>query len=80
MFEAAAFMALVLATSASTPVPTLDDKSFAHWRDYLRPTKEELRWQEVPWRASFWEGVLEAQKKEQPLLVWAMNGHPLACT
>jgi hypothetical protein len=73
-------MAVVLSVLVTAPVPTLDDASFARWRDQIRPTREEVRWQEVPWRATFWEGVLEAQKQEQPLLVWAMNGHPLACT
>jgi hypothetical protein len=80
MFGTAVFAAAILTASVSTPVPVLDDSSFARWRDAIRPAKEELRWQEVPWRASFWEGVLEAQKKERPVLVWAMNGHPLACT
>jgi hypothetical protein len=82
MLRNAFFVAIALAASvaASAPAPVLDDASFARWRDTIRPTAEELRWQEIPWRATFWEAVLEGQKKEQPILVWAMNGHPLACT
>jgi hypothetical protein len=75
-----AVVALAASVAAPAPAPVLDDASFARWRDAIRPAPEELRWQEIPWRATFWEAVLEAQKKEQPLLVWAMNGHPLACT
>ena len=75
-----AIIALVAPVVAPAPAPVLDDASFARWRDTIRPTPEELRWQEIPWRATFWEAVLEGQKKEQPILVWAMNGHPLACT
>jgi hypothetical protein len=75
-----ALIAVALAAALTTAPPALDEESFARWRDTIRPAKEELRWQEVPWRASFWEGVIEAQKQERPILVWAMNGHPLACT
>jgi hypothetical protein len=61
-------------------VPVLTDDNLAQWRDTIRPTAAETRWQEIPWRPAFWEGLMEAQKKEQPILIWAMNGHPLACT
>jgi hypothetical protein len=27
-----------------------------------------------------WDGVIAAQKQDMPILLWAMNGHPLACT
>ena len=64
----------------AAPVPVLTDDNLAHWRDTIRPAESETRWQQIPWRPAFWEGVLEAQKKEQPILIWAMNGHPLACT
>ncbi len=69
-----------LPSALSAPSLPLDEESIARWRDIIRPTSEELRWQEIPWRPSFGEGVLEAQAKELPLLLWAMNGHPLACT
>jgi hypothetical protein len=34
----------------------------------------------VHWLPTFWDGVIAAQKQEKPILLWAMNGHPLACT
>jgi len=71
--------ALVVVAAAGAP-PLLDDQTFTNWRDYIRPKPEELGWQEVPWRSTFWDAVVEAQQKEMPVLVWAMNGHPLACT
>ena len=58
----------------------LNDDTFEKWRDYIRPGEEESRWQAIPWRPTFWDAVVEAQKKEMPILLWAMNGHPLACT
>jgi hypothetical protein len=78
MPEQTTFPSAANTSFASLPAP--DDQNIARWKEYLRPTEDELRWQEVPWRSSFWEGVLEAQEKELPLLIWAMNGHPLACT
>ena len=26
------------------------------------------------------EALIAAQKEDKPILLWAMNGHPLACT
>jgi hypothetical protein len=80
MLGSAFYAAVVLTASVVSTPPVLDNENFARWRDFIRPTKEETRWAEIPWRSSFWEGVLEGQKKGQPLLIWAMNGHPLACT
>lgn len=58
----------------------LTDDTFEKWRDYVRPSEEELVWTKVPWRASFWGAVGEAQESDKPILLWAMNGHPLGCT
>ena len=55
-------------------------ETFAKWRDHIRPKAAEVSWEEVPWRATLWDAVVEAQGKEKPILLWAMNGHPLACT
>jgi hypothetical protein len=80
MTGSALFATIALATLVATGPPELNNENFAHWRDTIRPTQAELRWEQIPWRASFWEGVIDAQKKQQPILIWAMNGHPLACT
>ena len=64
---------------ASVP-PTLDEQTFAELRDFICPMPEEVRWKEVPWRTTFWDAVQEAQARDKPILLWAMNGHPLACT
>jgi hypothetical protein len=49
-------------------------------RDRILPDVDELAWQKIDWRPTFWEAVLEAQERSAPILLWAMNGHPLACT
>ena len=70
-------------TAVVTDAPvshTLSEQTFAGLRDFIRPTPDEMRWQEIPWRTTFWNAVQEAQATDKPILAWAMNGHPLACT
>ena len=56
------------------------DESFEKDRAYIVPKPQEMVWREIPWRPVFWDAVIEAQQKEKPVLLWGMNGHPLACT
>ena len=58
----------------------LNEENYVKWRDYTLPQANEERWRNIPWFATFEEGVAEAQKSEKPILLWVMNGHPLACT
>ena len=58
----------------------LTDAAYAKWRDYVLPTPKELAYLSIAWRPSFWEAVIEAQAKEKPILLWAMNGHALCNT
>ena len=74
-----ASLLVVLAASAQPPAD-LNDKTFAQWRDRIRPKSDELCFETVNWLPTFWEGVVAAQEQDRPILLWAMNGHPLACT
>ncbi len=74
------FSALMLAGCSSDGQFTLTEKNYAVWRDYITPPENELRWKSIPWRTSFTEGMVDADKFDKPLLLWAMNGHPLGCT
>ena len=76
---AAALAPLALADDAPA-IPALNAKTYARWLNYVRPSADELRWQRVPWRPTFWAAVTEAQAAEKPILLWVMNGHPLGCT
>ena len=59
---------------------SLTKKNYTVWRDYIKPPANELRWKSIPWRTSFTKGMLDADRFQKPLLLWAMNGHPLGCT
>jgi hypothetical protein len=71
---------LFASITALGQVPVLDDKSFDRWRDYVRPHAEEERYLEIAWRESFYSAINEAWETDRPILLWAMNGHPLGCT
>jgi hypothetical protein len=62
------------------PTQDLSDESFEKLRAYITPKPQEMVWREIPWRPVFWDAVIEAQEKDRPIVLWAMNGHPLACT
>ena len=66
------------AAAPRVPLPTI--ANVAAWRDHILPTADELRWQQIPWRQSFGDGIRAADEAGRPLLFWAMNGHPLGCT
>jgi hypothetical protein len=62
------------------PLPVLDRSTFVqHWR-HVTPRPEELQWRAIPWLGTLGEAVARAQSQDRPILLWAMNGHPLACT
>ena len=79
-----ALTTLVLAAAAVTPgaalAQELNDASYERLRDYIVPKPAELGYRSIPWRATYWEAVVEAQEIDKPILLWVMNGHPLACT
>jgi hypothetical protein len=71
---------LVLFAVDAQPPAELNDETFARWRDQIRPKSEEMCFVTVHWLPTLWDGVIAAQKQDKPILLWAMNGHPLACT
>jgi hypothetical protein len=78
----AALLALCLpfgmpaAQAGDKPKPIDTKRALAH----IVPDKRDLAWTKVPWHATLWDAVIEANEKKKPILLWAMNGHALACT
>ena len=48
--------------------------------DLVVPKKSELVAETIPWLPTFKDGALRAADRDRPILLWAMNGHPLGCT
>ncbi|MCH2211490.1 MAG: hypothetical protein MK110_09315 [Fuerstiella sp.] len=40
----------------------------------------EQSYQNIPWRTSILQGMVDGQKSDKPIMILLMNGHPLGCT
>lgn len=80
MLRAVVAMLVVALPVPADPPAELNDKTFAEWRDRIRPTAAERSVETIDWHPTLWDGLMVAQKEDKPILMWAMNGHPLACT
>lgn len=58
----------------------LSEKNYKQIRDSILPKPEEVEWRAIGWRTTLWDGVIDAQKEDKPVLLYAMNGHPFGCT
>ena len=69
-----------LAAEPTLEVLQLSKQNYSAWRDHILPAESDLGWQKIPWLTTFQDGILDANQRELPLLLWTMNGHPLGCT
>ncbi|MFN9706025.1 MAG: hypothetical protein ACK595_14535 [Planctomycetota bacterium] len=60
------------------PAPTAADHD--RWARVIEPDATERAYEQIAWRNAFWPAVEEARALGRPILLWAMNGHPLGCT
>ena len=70
----------LLGPTAQEPAADLTWETYEQVRGAVMPKPGELGWLEVDWRPELWSAIAEARDADKPLLIWAMNGHPLACT
>jgi hypothetical protein len=72
-----AVCAAALLASADAAELQLNKQTYEKTRDFILPSAEESAWQKIPWRGSFWEGLVDAQKSDKPILLWSYGGDPL---
>jgi hypothetical protein len=53
---------------------------FTRLHALIKPQAGEEKWAKVPWLTSLWEARKRAAAEGKPILLWEMDGHPLACT
>lgn len=70
--------ALLLAPPQEPPAPTAAD--FERWARAIEPDEQERSYEQIAWRNAFGPAVAEARALGRPVMLWAMNGHPLGCT
>ncbi len=56
------------------------EKNYKQIRDSILPKDDEVEWRAIGWRTTLWDGVIDAQKEDKPVLLYTMNGHPFGCT
>ncbi|GJM20717.1 MAG: hypothetical protein DHS20C15_06320 [Planctomycetota bacterium] len=76
-----------LALACAAPVASHDAESDAlppalqaEVTRLVLPDANEDAWRTLPWIPAYADAVIEAERVDKPLLMWAMNGHPLGCT
>ena len=47
---------------------------------HVLPSSAETAWLDLPWQATLRAGLVKGAMEQKPVLLWAMNGHPLAST
>jgi hypothetical protein len=77
LFFLAAGMSIAGQPGSNEATPILSEKTYECWRTYILPKPFELTWQSYPWHSKIEGAMAEARKKDKPLLVWVMDGHPL---
>lgn len=72
-------MLTILAGVPAQRATELSFDSFDSLLAQIQPTEAEQGWQGIAWRLSLAAAVVESQAVDKPILLWAMNGHPLGC-
>jgi len=60
---------------AGDPRPT--EQTLARRAAAIKPTAEELHWQQVPWVTDLAEGQRLAQAERRPIFLWVTGDDPL---
>ena len=68
------------ATAQNLTAQNLTAETCAQVREKVLPSEHDEQWRAIPWHDTLGGAVLEADEQERPVLLWAMNGHPLGCT
>jgi hypothetical protein len=55
------------------------DENFAKFQTFLRPRPEEEKWLQIPWMTDLWAARKKAATEGKPILLWEMDGSPMAC-
>jgi hypothetical protein len=71
-------IALVLASQTLAMEP-LSLEQFQQVRAIIKPAATEDKWAQIPWQIDLWEARKKAATEGKPILLWEMDGHPLAC-
>jgi hypothetical protein len=72
-------LVLVATPSAAPAIEPITPEQFAQLQKIIKPAPTEDQWDQIPWMTDLWEARRRAAAEGKPILVWEMDGHPLAC-
>jgi len=73
-------LSLLLSLSQAAPAQDFVAAAFERVLAAILPKPDEVGWCSVPWHTELRSALLEAGDQQRPVLLWAMNGHPLGQT
>ncbi len=65
----------VVSQGASTP-RVLSDANFGSVHSYATPSAKDLSFQSLDWKDSIFDGLVESQRQDKPLVMWLYFGDP----
>jgi hypothetical protein len=68
------------AQQAAFDTAAFDTAAFDRDLHAIVPAGDELGWKSLPWQTELRSAMLAASAQHKPVLLWAMNGHPLGQT
>jgi hypothetical protein len=75
----ASVVVLVATLSAAQAIEPITPEQFKQLQTVIKPTPTADKWDRIPWMIDLWEARRRAAAEGKPILVWEMDGHPLAC-
>lgn len=76
-------LSLAALPSIASTAPQGESPEAWDWRaaiEHVLPEASETAWMGLPWEPSLRAGLVAGRQQAKPVLLWAMNGHPLAST
>ncbi len=68
---------VIVAAAFLGAAPDASDQALAKRVAAIKPTPEELRWQQIPWVTDLAEGQRLAQAERRPIFLWVTGDDPL---
>lgn len=72
----ASLLVLAGAAAAQSPPAALTPDTYATIRRHVDLRPGDLAFQQVPWKSTYFEALVEAQRTEKPIFVWFFFGDP----
>jgi hypothetical protein len=73
----AAGLGLALVAGVRAAEAPLAPEELARRAEVVRPSPDELRWQQLPWLTSLVEARQTAQRERRPIFLWVSSDPPL---